>query len=197
MAGSLVSAAASTLSSTAASATVRAIGPAVSCSADIGTMPCRLTRPSVGLMPTTPQALAGQTMEPSVSVPTASGASPAATAAAEPELDPDGLRSSACGLPVCPPSELQPLLDWVDRKLAHSDRLALPRITAPAWRSLLTRKASPVSAPSRAGEPAVAGSPVTAMLSLISTGMPCSGPLFSVALLVPGRPPRRRPPGWP
>ena len=44
-----------------------------------------------------PQALAGQTIEPSVSVPTASGASPAATPAADPELDPDGLRSSAYG----------------------------------------------------------------------------------------------------
>ena len=31
-----------------------AIGPAVSCSAEIGTMPDRLTRPSVGLIPTTP-----------------------------------------------------------------------------------------------------------------------------------------------
>ena len=127
-------------------------------------------------MPTTPHALAGQTIEPSVSVPTASGARPAATAAPEPELDPDGLRSSACGLAACPPSVLQPLLDRVERKLAHSDRLALPRITAPAARSRPTRKLSPVSAPSSAGEPAVAGSPATAMLSLISTGMPCSGP---------------------
>jgi len=127
-------------------------------------------------MPATPQALAGHTIEPSVSVPTASGTRPAATATPEPELDPDGLRSSACGLAACPPSVLQPLLDAGERKLAHSDRLALPTITAPASRSLRTQNASPVSAPARAGEPAVAGSPATAMLSLISTGMPCSGP---------------------
>ena len=58
-------------------------------------MPRRLTSPLVGLMPTIPQALAGQTIDPLVSVPMASGASPAATPAADPELDPDGLRSSA------------------------------------------------------------------------------------------------------
>ena len=139
-------------------------------------MPPRLTRPSVGLMPTIPQALAGQTMLPSVSVPTATGARPAATATAEPELEPDGLRPGPCGLTAWPPSVLQPLLEWVERKFAHSDRLALPRITAPASRSLVTRNASSWSASARAGEPAVAGIPRTAMLSLISTGMPSSGP---------------------
>src|SRR6266704_191357 len=123
-----------------------AIGPAVSCTGEIGTMPRRLTIPLVGLMPTIPQALAGQTIEPSVSVPTASGASPAATPAADPELDPDGLRSSAYGFAVWPPSVAQPLGEYVDRKLAHSDRFALPMITAPAARRRATRKASPGSA---------------------------------------------------
>ena len=98
-------------------------------------MPRRLTSPLVGLRPTIPQALAGQTIEPSVSVPTATGASAAATPAAEPELDPDGLRSSAYGLAVWPPSVDQPLVEWVDRKFAHSDRFALPMMTAPAARS--------------------------------------------------------------
>ncbi len=116
----------------------RPIGPAVSCTGEIGTMPRRLTKPLVGLMPTTPQVLAGETIEPSVSVPTASGARPAATPAAEPELDPDGLRSSAYGLAVCPPSVDQPLVEWVERKFAHSDRFALPMITAPAARSRST-----------------------------------------------------------
>src|SRR5215472_15679376 len=95
----------------------------------------------------------------------ASGASPAATATAEPELDPDGLRPEPCGLTACPPSVDQPLDDWVERKLAHSDRLALPRMTASAAR-----------APASAGEPAVAGEPATEMLSLIRTGIPASGP---------------------
>ena len=93
-------------------------------------MPVLLTRPSVGLMPTMPQACDGLTIEPSVSVPTASGASPAATATAEPELDPDGLRPAPCGFTAWPPSVDQPLEDCVERKFAHSDRLALPRMTA-------------------------------------------------------------------
>ncbi len=110
-AGSSGSAAAITDSSAAASATVAAIGPAVSCTGDSGTIPVRLTRPAVGLMPTIPQALAGETMEPSVSVPIASGARPAATPTAEPELDPDGLRSSAYGLAAWPPRVDQPLVE--------------------------------------------------------------------------------------
>src|SRR5262249_3197024 len=126
----------------AAWAPVRVIGAAVSCSAEIGTIPVLLIRPTVGLMPTMPQACAGLTLDPSVSVPTASGVSPAATATAEPELEPDGLRPEPCGLTACPPSVDQPLDDWVERKLAHSDRLALPRMTASAARSLPIRKAS-------------------------------------------------------
>src|SRR5580698_2350923 len=116
------SAAAIAVSRTAASATETAIGPAVSWTGESGTMPARLTRPRVGLRPTTPQALDGETIEPSVSVPMASGAKPADSPAAEPELEPDGLRSSAYGFAVCPPSVDQPLVDLVDRKFAHSDR---------------------------------------------------------------------------
>src|ERR1700685_1790136 len=89
------SAAAIAVSRTAASATETAIGPAVSWTGDSGTMPVLLTRPAVGLMPTTPQALDGETIEAYVSVPTASAASPAETPAADPELEPDGFRSSA------------------------------------------------------------------------------------------------------
>ena len=142
---------------------------------EIGTIPERLIRPSVGLMPTTPHALAGQTIDPSVSVATARGARPAAIPAADPELEPDGFRSSANGLAVWPPSVDQPLVLCVDRKFAHSDMLALPMITAPASRSRRTRNASPPRACSSAGEPAVAGIPVVWMLSLTRMGMPSSG----------------------
>ena len=45
-------------------------------------------------MPTTPFAAEGQMIEPLVSVPIATVANPAATAAAEPELDPQAVRSS-------------------------------------------------------------------------------------------------------
>ena len=65
------------------SATERPMGPGESWLADNGMTPSVDTRPTVGLSPTQPLREAGQTIEPSVSVPTASGASPAATAAPE------------------------------------------------------------------------------------------------------------------
>src|SRR5215470_2013948 len=95
----------------AASATVRPCGPNVSCMWEIGTMPARLVRPTVGLMPTTPFAFAGHTMLPSVSVPMDSAAKFADTAAPEPELDPQGLRSMPYGLCVCPPTADHPLTE--------------------------------------------------------------------------------------
>jgi hypothetical protein len=58
-------------------------------------MPLRLTKPTVGFKPTMPLMDAGLTIDPSVSVPTATAHRLAATATAEPELDPDGDLSSA------------------------------------------------------------------------------------------------------
>ena len=84
----------------------------------------RLVSPTVGLIPTTPLSAAGQRIEPSVSVPTARGASPAATPAPEPELEPPGERSRACGLRHWPPVALHPLEERLARKFAHSERLA-------------------------------------------------------------------------
>src|SRR5437588_10588627 len=98
-------------------------------------MPLRLKTPTVGLRPTTEFACEGDTIDPSVSVPTASAARLAATATADPELEPDGLRSSAYGFFVCPPRALQPLEECVERKFAHSLRFVLPRMTPPASRS--------------------------------------------------------------
>jgi hypothetical protein len=60
----------------------------------MGMMPERLTSPTVGLSPTTPQYDAGETMDPFVSVPTDTEQKFADTAAAEPELEPEGLRST-------------------------------------------------------------------------------------------------------
>src|SRR6185503_1297555 len=116
----------------AASRTVRVIGPAVSWLCAIGMMPARLTRPTVGLMPTSADAAEGDVTEPSVSVPMATAQQFAAVAAPEPELEPDGVRSSAYGLCVCPPRPLQPLDECVERKFAHSLKFVLPMITAPA-----------------------------------------------------------------
>src|SRR5213594_3463833 len=147
-------------------------------------MPRRLTRPSVGLIPTSAAADEGHTTEPSVSVPTPTAARFAAIADPVPELEPHGLRSRAYGLRHCPPRPLQPLDDWLDRKFAHSLRLVLPMITAPASRSRRTTAASRGAvAPTRVSEPAVVCMrSAVAMLYLMTTGMPCSGPRTCPAL---------------
>src|SRR5215467_4825843 len=106
-------------------------------------------------MPTTPQALDGHTIEPSVSVPIATAHRLADTAAADPELEPHGLRSSTYGLRHCPPRPDHPLEEWVERWFAHSLRFALPRITAPARRSSAATVAScGAGSPTRASDPA-------------------------------------------
>src|SRR6267142_1992983 len=141
-------------------------------------MPLRLSRPSVGLMPTNELLFDGDTIEPSVSVPIAAAARFAATALPDPELDPEGLRSSAYGFFVWPPRPLQPLVEWVDRKFAHSLRFVLPRITTPASRKRSTMNASLGGlTPSSASDPAVViMRSAVAMLSLMRRGMPWSGP---------------------
>src|SRR5690606_21981641 len=101
----------------------------------MGTMWVRLTRPTVGLKPTMPLMLAGQVIEPSVSVPIAAQARPAAIAAPLPEDEPQALRSRAWGLRVSPPTALHPLVERLERILAHSERLVLPSTTPPAVRS--------------------------------------------------------------
>src|SRR3989442_15224366 len=50
--------------------------------------PVRLTRPNVGMSPTTPQSDAGPRIDPPVSEPSATGTIPAATAAPEPDEEP-------------------------------------------------------------------------------------------------------------
>src|SRR5205823_745030 len=110
----------------AASATERANGPTVSWLWEIGMTPARLVRPTVGLIPTTPFDEAGQRIEPSVSVPRETVARLAAMAAADPELEPQGVRSSTYGFRPCPPRPLQPLDEAFERKFAHSLRFVLP-----------------------------------------------------------------------
>src|SRR5262245_57414052 len=95
----------------ATSRTVRPIGPAVSWETEIGMIPVRPTRPTVGFNPTSPQLFDGETIDPSVSVPTPTALRLDATAAPVPELDPEALRSRAYGLRVSPPRALHPLVD--------------------------------------------------------------------------------------
>src|ERR671914_694485 len=139
--------------------------------------PARLVSPTVGLMPTTPQTDDGHTIEPLVSVPNAAVTRLAEAAWAEPELEPQGFRSRTYGFRPCRPMPLQPLEGRVERKLAHSDILALPRMTAPAWRSLCVTVASwGGREPTSAREPAVVVISTVSMLSLRRIGMPWSSP---------------------
>src|SRR5271168_3984811 len=141
-------------------------------------IPLRLTRPTVGLMPASPFEEDGQTIEPSVSVPIPTAHKLADMPAPVPELDPQGLRSRAYGFRVRPPRPLHPLVEWLERMFAHSLRLVLPRITAPALRNCVATKASFAGRdPRSASDPAVVfmRSPVS-MLSLMTMGTPCKGP---------------------
>src|SRR4051794_26520313 len=95
-------------------------------------MPAPETRPTVGLRPTIPLIDDGHTIEPFVSVPTASGASRAAIALPEPALDPQAVRCVFTGFTASPPTALHPLEESSERKLAHSDRFAFAMITRPA-----------------------------------------------------------------
>src|SRR5215467_14455875 len=87
----------------ARSAAVRAMKPGVSSDGASGTLPPRGTRPNVGLMPATPQSAAGIRMEPPVSLATAAGTRLAATAAADPPLEPPQMNSGLCGFRVPEP----------------------------------------------------------------------------------------------
>src|SRR5690348_8395758 len=145
----------------------------------MGITPARPISPTVGMMPTSEQQDEGETIEPSVSEPTPTAHRFAATAAPVPELEPEGVRSRTYGFRHWPPRPLQPEDECDERKFAHSERLVLPRITAPAARSLSARRASRgTDIPTIASEPAVdCCLSLTAMLSFKSTGIPCNGPL--------------------
>src|SRR5205085_4996757 len=80
---------------------------------------------------------AGWRIEPPVSLPRASGAIDAATAAAEPPLEPPGMRSGAQGLRVGPKAEFSH-----EAPMANSSMFVLPISTASAARSRTTTVAS-------------------------------------------------------
>jgi len=96
----------------------------------------------------------------------------------DPELEPHGLLSRTYGFFAWPPRPLHPLEECVDLKFAHSLRLVLPRMMAPASRSFFAMKASCGGIePSSAYDPAVVVMrSCVSMLSLMRTGIPCIGP---------------------
>src|SRR3984957_4436865 len=87
--------------------------------------------PTVGLKPKQPQKLTGRRIEPITWVPSPTGITPAPTAAADPLLDPPGVRAGSHGLRV-PRGSVA----------ANSVVTVLPRITPPASRSAATLAAS-------------------------------------------------------
>src|SRR5512137_1864341 len=95
------------------------------------------TRPYVGFRPTMPQKEAGHRTDPPVSDPKEHGASPPATAAALPPLDPPGTVSRSQGLRVGPKQ-----LVSVDVPMANSSMLVFPMIIAPSAFSRSTTWAS-------------------------------------------------------
>ncbi len=126
-------------------------------------------------MPTTPQSAAGWRIDPPVSEPRAIAAKPAATAAAEPPLDPPGTRAGSCGLRVGPKAEFS-----VDDPMANSSRFVLPTTTAPAALSSSTTVASYGGRqPSRILDEHVVGMARVQRLSFKATGTPARGPTGS------------------
>jgi hypothetical protein len=137
--------------------------------------------PTLGLKPTMPLTLAGQVIEPLVSVPIAPHAKPAAIAAPLPEDEPQALRSIAWGLRVSPPIALHPLVESLERILAHSERFALPSTTPPAARRLAISGASRrVALPASAMLPAVVGHSLVSTLSFTTTLRPLRMPLSAI-----------------
>src|SRR5207302_6082548 len=108
--------------------TGRAIGPAepFTCGAP-SYMPLRLTKPAVGLIPTTEFQVDGRRIDAKPSSPTATVAKFAVRLAPGPPDDPPTVRSSAYGFRVNPKREpnVSPP--------PSSPRVPLPRIIAPAF----------------------------------------------------------------
>jgi hypothetical protein len=90
------------------------------------------TRPRDGLRPTSPQWLAGTRIDPPPSLACAAVTMPAATAAADPPLDPPGERSRSQGLRVGPYAAGSAV-----GIVPNSDVFVRPRITKPASRKRL------------------------------------------------------------
>src|SRR5271156_826841 len=105
----------------------------------------------------------------------ASGASYAATAAADPPDEPPGILFRSHGLWLGPNAEFS-----VEEPIANSSMLVLPRMIAPACFSRLVIVASYGGCqPSKMRLPHVVGIPVVVNTSLTATGTPASGPRLS------------------
>ena len=114
-------------SSSATSATVRAIGPSTEKGAQPSSAGHVGTRPGEGRKPTTLQKLAGLRSEPPMSLPSAIGTMPEASATAAPPLEPPHVLVGSYGLSVRPKTSLN-----VCEPAPNSGVLVLPIVMAPA-----------------------------------------------------------------
>ena len=88
----------------------------------------------MGRRPTFPHSADGCLIEPPVSEPSAHGASPADTAAAEPPPEPPGTRAGSHGFFVGPYAEFS-----VDEPIANSSVFVFPRMRSPCeWQRSIT-----------------------------------------------------------
>src|SRR3954454_13048683 len=110
-------------------------------------------RPRVGFSPTSPQNEAGLRIDPPPSPPVAIGTTPAATAAADPPLEPAVLISRFQGFLVAPVWR-----DVVSSASPNSDVVVRPRLMNPAFRS---RRITSVSF--KALKPAASSDPISAL----------------------------------
>src|SRR2546422_9583139 len=106
------------------------MGPGQSMDGASGITPSRGRRPVVGLSPKVPHIDAGMRIDPPVSEPSAQGTMPAATAAADPPLEPPVNRATSQGLPVRPQADTR-----LVPPAARSCWLGLPTTTTPAERT--------------------------------------------------------------
>src|SRR3546814_19290072 len=95
-------------------------------------------RPRLGFRPTTPHRAAGMRTDPPMSVPSASGTQPVATATPEPPDEPPGVRVASQGLLVTPQRGLDVVPAW-----ANSRVVVFPTRIAPAPARRRTTTPSP------------------------------------------------------
>src|SRR5262249_17202254 len=126
------------------------------------------TVPYVGRSPTFPQSDEGCLIEPPVSEPSAHGAMPEDTAAAEPPPDPPGTRVGSHGFLLGPNAEFS-----VDEPIANSSVFVLPSSCRPAaLQRAATVESNTGTYPSRIFDPAVVWTPFVEITSLSAIGPP-------------------------
>src|SRR6185503_10301601 len=137
--------------------------------------PYRLTRPNVGRSALHPHVVAGDTIDPDVSVPMPNATQPAAVADAGPADDPLELCDVFHGFFVPPPNQLPPCANCPVDSFAMSTAPALRKRTTTSESASMTRFSKSLA-------PHVVGVPLTAKRSFTPHGMPCSGPRYFPAL---------------